>query len=170
MRKTHPRIEACGEVDELSGAIGWVVHQIKDQEPGRRLVRVQECLCAIGSHLAGPPCAGEPGGSSEFSRMLTDRVKELERWIDELEERLPELHGFIVPGGSATGSALHLARAVCRRAERRVVALAEHEYTEPGVLVFLNRLSDLLFVLARSRNRLEGVPENELTQWLRDPY
>ena len=87
------------------------------------------------------------------------RVAEMESWIDEAETNLPELTSFILPGGAASAAALHVARAVCRRAERAVVDLDAHESVDPAILVFLNRLSDWLFVLARLENARADVPE-----------
>ncbi|MBI4409954.1 MAG: cob(I)yrinic acid a,c-diamide adenosyltransferase [Gemmatimonadetes bacterium] len=156
--KAHPRVEAYGEVDELNAALGWVAAVTDDAELRSRLARIQADLFAIGAHLATPDAA--PGRKRpELPPLPEERVPEFERWIDEATSQLPELRVFILPGGSPAGAALHLARTICRRAERRVVALARAEAVQPSVLAYLNRLSDLLFVLARVANRRAGVDE-----------
>lgn len=161
--KSHPRVAAYGTVDELNATLGWVVTRLGDGEAARpmadRLATIQGDLFAMGAHLATPPGARS---RDHLPPLPEDRPTELEEWIDEADGELEPLKSFILPGGSEPGAALHLARTVCRRAERAVVALAAAEGVEAGVLVYLNRLSDLLFVWARLANHRAGVPE---TPW-----
>lgn len=155
--KADVRVAAYGAVDELNAVLGWAMTQL---EPGMagRLSAIQADLFAMGAHLATP-------GAGERKRPalppLPGGVAELEAWIDELDTGLPELRAFILPGGSPGAAALHVARTVCRRAERAVVALAQSDPVEPAVIVYLNRLSDLLFTLAREANRVAGVADVE---------
>ena len=159
--KASPRVEAYGEVDELNAALGVAVGAIADEEVRARVATIQPDLFVIGAHLATPP--PRPGRPRPELPSLPDgRVDELERWIDQAEDEMPELRAFILPGGSPGGAALHLTRTVCRRAERRVAALATAEPVEPWMLTYLNRLSDLLFDLARLENHRAGAPE---TRW-----
>lgn len=159
--KSDLRVRAYGEVDELNAVMGWTLAQLPDSEPRlrERLEQVQADLFAIGAHLATPVDARS---RPHLPPLPESRAAEFEDWIDEAEEELEPLRSFVLPGGTEAGAALHLARTVCRRAERAVVALAEAEEVEPPVLVFLNRLSDLLFDLARLVNHRAGVPE---TPW-----
>ncbi len=148
--KSDPRVSAYGQVDELNAAIGWAVAQLPEPEGLRqRLLDVQADLFAIGAHLATPAGARS---TRHLPDLPTGRPAEFERWIDEAEEELEPLRAFILPGGSPGAAALHLARTVCRRTERAVVALAADAEVDPVILVYLNRLSDLLFVLARKAN------------------
>lgn len=157
--KSHPRVAAYGTVDELNAALGWVRAQLDDPELEPRLATIQADLFALGAHLATPADAR----SREHLPALPDeRVPELEAWIDQAESGLEPLKSFILPGGSAAGAALHLARTICRRAERKTVGLAAAEDVAPEVTVYLNRLSDLLFVWARLVNHRAGAPE---TPW-----
>lgn len=156
--KAEPRVGAYGDVDELNAHLGVARAAIDDEQLSSMLQRLQQDLFAVGARLA------------DSARRVADRVakaaigdadvRRLEQWIDQLEAELPPLRRFILAGGSPAGSALHVARAVCRRAERSVVALGA-DAVEPEILVFLNRLSDLLFVIARAANHRAGVPEIE---------
>jgi cob(I)alamin adenosyltransferase len=161
--KSDPRVAAYGTVDELSAAIGWVVSREDDHagDLGPRLEIIQGDLFAIGAHLATPPGAR----SREHLPLLpAGRVEEFEGWIDAAEADLTPLGSFILPGGSEGGAMLHFARTVCRRAERAVVALARDpdQGVDPQILVYLNRLSDLLFDWARLVNHRAGATE---TPW-----
>ncbi|HEX6938655.1 MAG TPA: cob(I)yrinic acid a,c-diamide adenosyltransferase, partial [Longimicrobiales bacterium] len=155
--KSNPRVDAYGAIDELNAVIGWAVSVNDDAVIRERLQSVQPDLLAIGAHLAVAPA---PRGRRPTLPALPDeRVQVFERWIDEGMAEAPELRAFILPGGAPGAAALHVARTVCRRAERRVVELAEREPIEPGILVYLNRLSDLLFALARVANLRAGVED-----------
>ena len=123
---------------------------------GQRLNLLQSDLFSIGAHLATPDGART---HINLPALPEARVQEMEGWIDAAEAALPELKSFILPGGATGAAALQLARTVCRRAERAVVDLAAHETVDPAIIVFLNRLSDLLFVFARLVNQKAGVEE-----------
>jgi cob(I)alamin adenosyltransferase len=155
--KASARIEATGELDELNASLGVALGLIADAEVRGRVASLQPDLFVVGAHLATPP--GLRGRRPELPELPAERVAELERWIDQVEDQMPELRAFVLPGGSPAGAALHLARAVCRRAERRVAALALEEGVEAWLLVYLNRLSDLLFDLARLENYRAGTAE-----------
>ncbi len=159
VRKSSARVTAYGEVDELNAALGWALTQASDAELRSRLTTVQADLFAIGASLATPPGAK---AAAHVPPLPDGRPAEFERWMDEAEEELAPLRSFILPGGAAAGAALHVARTVCRRAERAIVRLAEKEEVAPELLVYLNRLSDLLFEFARVANHRAGAPE---TPW-----
>ena len=156
--KADARVDAYGEVDELNACLGAARAAGLDADLGDAIEAIQRSLFAVGAGLADP--------SARIAERVTKAavaggdVERLESTIDRLEAELPPLRRFILPGGSAAGSLLHLARTVCRRAERRVVALGP-DAVEPNVLVYLNRLSDLLFVMARAANRRAGAVETE---------
>jgi cob(I)alamin adenosyltransferase len=157
--KDDARVEAYGDVDELNSVLGVAVAQLEDEELRAGLRVVQADLFTLGARLATP--APEDGGRDNpwIPRLDEGRVAELERWIDRAEEELEPLQNFVLPGGSAGAAALHLARTVCRRAERRVVSLARAATIDEGVVIYLNRLSDLLFTLARLANHRAGVTD-----------
>jgi cob(I)alamin adenosyltransferase len=161
--KSHPRVEAYGDVDELNATIGVAraAGSPPDPQIDALLVHVQQDLFAIGALLATP--------DRERMRMHLDkakidqeRVAELERAIDAADAELEPLRAFILPGGSPKAAALHVARTVCRRAERRIVDIADEMEIPPLVIVYLNRLSDLLFTLARLANKRASAEE---TAW-----
>jgi cob(I)alamin adenosyltransferase len=154
--KSDPRVAAYGDVDELNAAVGWAMTRIGDDALRSRLAAVQSDLFAIGGHLATPPGARSRG---HLPDLPAGRPAEFEAWIDEIEGEVGALTSFILPGGSEAGAALHLARTVCRRAERAVVAVHGTEAVDERILIYLNRLSDLLFDLARLANRRAGVAE-----------
>lgn len=160
VRKDHPRIVAYGDVDELNAAIGSARSLNKDPEVDRILGRIQNDLFDVGALLATPKKENLQGRASSF--IGPKDVTVLEEAIDRWDRELPPLRNFILPGGSGLAATLHLARTVCRRAEREVVALAEKESVEEEILIYMNRLSDFLFVLARWINFKEGVQE---TPW-----
>jgi cob(I)alamin adenosyltransferase len=155
--KTHPRVEAYGDVDELNAAIGLARAIELMPRIDEVLVPLQRDLFAIGALLATPD-REKMKRQLEKARIDGQRITELERAIDDGDEELEPLKSFIVPGGTPKAAALHVARTVCRRAERRVIALADEEIP-PIVVVYLNRLSDLLFTLARVANRRAGAGE-----------
>jgi|SRR5207248_1742030 len=149
--KDHARVEAYGAVDELNAVLGLLAAHAPD-DPERELVRsAQNDLFDVGADLCVPPKEGE--GPGQCLRVTAGQVTRLEAAIDRLNERLLPLTSFVLPGGSPAAAWCHLARTVCRRAERAVVTLTSAEPVNPQVLVYLNRLSDLLFVLARVANR-----------------
>ena len=150
--KASARVEAYGEVDELNSTIGLARAHINDPEIDKVLSHVQNDLFTVGSDLASPHEIKAP-------RVDESLIKTLEETADGFLAQLEPLREFILPGGSTGGAMLHLARAVARRAERRTVALAESEEINPIVIVYLNRLSDLLFILARIVNQRDQVSE-----------
>lgn len=156
--KADARVEAYGEVDELNACIGAAKGAGVSEDLAQRLEVIQRELFAVGARLADP--SSRIAGRVEKAAVRESDVQRLERMIDEMELELPPLRRFILPGGSAAGALLHLARTVCRRAERRVVGLGP-DAVEPIVIVYLNRLSDALFVMARAVNHRERVPETE---------
>ena len=147
-------IEACGSLDELNAVIGVVRSHGLPDRVDKVLRAVQERLFSIGTELATPE------GIMRKSEGLGDEdVRNLEEEIDTFEDSLPPLKRFILPGGSPSGAALHLARTVARRAERQCVSLSRHEVINESILRYMNRLSDLFFILARYMNRQQSVPE-----------
>jgi cob(I)alamin adenosyltransferase len=156
--KADPRVNAYGEVDEVNACLGVARAVGVDGEIGHLIESLQKDLFALGARLADP--SARIADRVTKAVMSDSDVHRLEQAIDRLEAELPPLRRFILPGGSPAGSALHLARTVCRRAERRVVALGTGA-VEPVVLTYLNRLSDLLFVMARAVNHRARVPETE---------
>ena len=159
--KDDDRIEAYGTVDELNATIGMARAAGISPTIDHQLQQIQHALFSIGAELATP----EPG-QHELHIVDEAHVQQLETWIDEHEQQLQPLKHFILPAGSFGATQLHLARAVCRRAERRVVTLMRRDDTHvsESVIVYLNRLSDLLFVLTRIANLDAGVAE---VQWVR---
>lgn len=149
--KTDRRIEACGAVDELNSHLG-VARASNPADPvDEALCRIQNDLFSLGADLA--TCGKD--------RLTLDEatISWLESEIDRMTEQLPPLKNFILPGGAPAAAAIHVARAVCRRAERRVILLAALEAVPPEAIIYLNRLSDFLFTLARFENHLRGVAE-----------
>jgi len=156
--KADPRVDAYGEVDELNACLGAARAAGLDAELAAAIEAIQRELFAVGARLADP---GSRIAARVTKAAITDAdVARLEALIDRLELELPPLRRFILPGGCPAGALLHLARTVNRRAERRVVALGA-DAVEPIVVVYLNRLSDLLFVMARAANHRAAVPETE---------
>lgn len=156
--KDHPRVEAYGDVDELNAALGLARSIEMMPRIDEVLVPVQRDLFAIGALLATPDHE-KMKEQLVKARIDEQRIAELERSIDSCEQELEPLRSFIIPGGTPKAAALHVARTVCRRAERRVVTLS-HDIELPSlVIIYLNRLSDLLFMLARVANRRAGAGE-----------
>ncbi len=154
--KDHPRVQAYGEVDELNSALG----QARATQPvhfmDQLLESIQRDLFALGGHLATP----EPDkvkAALEKADLSQSRIAVFERMMDEADTELPPLRAFVLPAGTPKAAALHLARTVCRRAERSVVRLSHDEPVPELFLVYLNRLSDLLFTLARLANHRDGA-------------
>ena len=157
--KVSPRVCAYGEVDELNSFLGLARTKIADPELLKLLERIQNELFVLGADLAVPSPDPAQGESDRQRRISQAEIEGLEKAIDRYNETLPPLQEFILPAGNEAGAILHVARAVARRAEREVVSLAQTEKLNPHVLVYLNRLSDLLFVLARVANRQGGSSE-----------
>jgi len=153
--KHDPRVDAYGNVDECNAMLGVALCYIQNQEIQEILSLIQNDLFEIGADLATPP------QDQDDTRWRIDQAMttNLEHSIDRFEQQLPPLTNFILPGGSIAGAFLHYARTVCRRAERSVTKLAEQQQINPEVIRYLNRLSDLLFVLARAENHHSGSPE-----------
>ncbi len=159
IRKTHPRVQAMGSADELNSVIGMLVemllseHGTSDAEELAKIASFlrdsQHRIFDLGGEISIPG----------YSILTNDHVEVIEQRLDELNEHLPPLENFILPGGSILIAQCHLARSVCRRAERDATALAEIETVNPSVLTYLNRMSDYLFVVARSCARLTGIDE-----------
>lgn len=148
-QKDSLRVEAYGTVDELNSALGVLIAQLEDANLCSVLLDVQHDLFDLGGELCIPG-----------TEMIGDRhTKRLENELDRLNADLPPLKDFILPGGSTAAAQAHFARTVCRRSERRVIALARHEEVNEPVIKYLNRLSDLLFVVARTIARASGVGE-----------
>ncbi|GGN15195.1 cob(I)yrinic acid a,c-diamide adenosyltransferase [Halarchaeum nitratireducens] len=153
--KTNPRIEAYGTVDEVNSLLGVALPTGYD-DVDRALHDAQHHLHVAQADLANPDPDEDP-------RITDAHVETVEGWIDDADDELEPLTNFVLPGGSESGASLHHARSVARRAERRAVALAEDEAINETVVVYLNRLSDALFTLARLLNARNGVPEDEPT-------
>ena len=154
--KTSPRIEAYGTVDEANALVG-TVRPTGHDDLDEKLERVQNHLHVVQADLANPST------DEESPRVAEDHVEELEMWMDDADDELDPLEHFVLPGGCDAGARLHHARAVVRRAERRTVALADEDAVNETAVVYLNRLSDALFTLARVVNRREGVREERPT-------
>ena len=146
--KTHPRLEAYGTIDELNSFIGLLIAEIDDDKTNELLLFVQSKLFTVGSYLATDPTKTE---YKIESHIADDSIVKLERAIDEFDSELPKMKAFVLPGGSRSAAIAHICRTVCRRAERNIYCLIEIEKVEieEPVLIFMNRLSDFLFVLAR---------------------
>ncbi len=161
VQKTHPRVEAYGAVDELNACLGLAVATCPEADLAAHIGQIQARLFDLGADLATPPM-GEAG--AWVTRVPDQWAADLEAAIDAMEAELAPLRSFILPGGTPASAALHLARTVCRRAERRVLAAGEAgEAVSGAVAVYLNRLSDWLFVAARLANARAGVPDQPWT-------
>jgi cob(I)alamin adenosyltransferase len=157
--KADLRVEAYGAVDEASASIGYAVSLIEEAELRAQLEAIQHRLFGVGADLATPADSGR--AATWVQRVPAEWVAELEGWIDGIEAQLEPLQAFILPGGAPAAAALHVARGVCRRAERRVVALTEQAEVGAELRAYLNRLSDYLFAAARLMNKRAGVDEIE---------
>lgn len=153
--KDHPRVAAYGDVDELNSTLGVVRATAPIDFHDALMESIQRDLFAIGGHLATPD-PERVAAALEKAQLSAARITEFEAVIDQADQELPPLRAFVLPAGSAKGAALHVARTVCRRAERSVVALARESEVPALFIVYLNRLSDLLFTLARLANHRAG--------------
>jgi cob(I)alamin adenosyltransferase len=155
--KSALRVEAYGAVDELNAVLGWVKVKLTDKTIRAELLYIQRDLFAVGAQLADP--TGHVEQKAEKAGLHEERVRELEAIIDRYDTVLNPLRAFILPGGSECGALLHLATTVCRRVERRIVALSQEAPLAPILITYINRLSDLLFTIARAVNRDAGIEE-----------
>lgn len=160
--KDHDRIEAYGSVDELNSVIGIVIAETSLDEVKNVLTNIQNQLFVIGSDLA-TVSENESEKDKKILRTNSEMILFLENQIDYFDEKLKPLTNFILPGGTKSASYLHLARTVCRRAERKVVRLMNSVDISNKIMIYLNRLSDFLFVLSRYENQSANIPD---TLWL----
>ena len=151
--KNDVRVSAYGEVDEANAAMGVASSTLTNPDTVAILRTIQSDLFVLGAELA------TPDGESPQHRILASHVAQLEQWIDEASVDVSPLKNFVLPGGCAAASALHLARTVCRRAERAVITLSQDQTVGNHAVPYLNRLSDLLFALARQANHRDGVED-----------
>lgn len=155
--KDSLRISAYGTIDELNSFIGFAITEIQDSRVKENLSIIQDHLFTIGSDLATPDT--EKNAKLKIQRTPESFYKDIEKLIDHYEEQLEVLHHFILPGGSKSSALLHICRTVCRRAEREVVALNNSVTIGDNIIIFLNRLSDLFFVLSRFENKISNHPD-----------
>lgn len=161
--KDDPRLKAYGTVDELNSILGIAITETKSDEIKEILIEVQNDLFTLGSDLATP--TDKENRNFVIPRVNKGQIEKLETFIDSIEYKLPELRNFILPGGTKAASFLHLARTVCRRGEREAVTLSGKVDIGINPVIYLNRLSDLLFVLARYENLSSNHPDIE---WKKD--
>ncbi len=154
--KTHIRLEAYGTIDELNSHLGVLIAHLTDEHDAGFIRAIQHRLFAIGSHLATDL---EKMRLNCASIITTENIENIEHEIDVIDDQLPELRAFILPGGSLGAAQCHVCRTVCRRAERRILALAETCTIAPELVAYVNRLSDYLFILSRKINNMDGKAE-----------
>lgn len=155
--KDSLRIDSYGTIDELNSFIGLAIIEVKDGDIKKLLSRIQNQLFTLGSDLATPDT--ERNKKFNVPRVKEDLVLELEKEIDMFESRNDEIRFFILPGGTKGSTLLHICRTICRRAERNVVSLSKTEEINTNIIIYLNRLSDLFFVLGRYENKINGVED-----------
>jgi cob(I)alamin adenosyltransferase len=163
--KDHPRVAAYGAVDELSSVLGVAATFVRQRAVAGILEAVQNELFNVGAELASDKPVRRGKARAGVFRLEAARVASLERLIDEYDAKVPPLRTFVLPGGTTAAAFLHLGRTACRRAERAVVTLAGRETVNPAIIAYLNRLADLLFVLARYANKSARRREVE---WSKD--
>lgn len=149
--KSHPRIEAYGTVDELNSCLGVVRAAWRESPMDEMLATIQAELFDVGAFLASP--------AGRFAAVGEESIASLESWIDDMDGGLPPLDSFVLPGGTLPAAQLHVARTVCRRAERLVISMGEESEGMLATVRYLNRLSDALFVAARRANQIAGVDD-----------
>ncbi len=147
--KNDIRLESYGTIDELNSFIGLLITYVGDPDDGKMLLYIQNKLFSVGSYLATDPEKQKPG---ELKYITPPDIEKLEEGINAINDKLPVLEKFIVPGGAREAAMCHICRTICRRAERRILSVADQSFVEPEVIAFVNRLSDYLFVLARKLN------------------
>jgi cob(I)alamin adenosyltransferase len=157
--KDVDRIEAYGTIDELNSYIGIAAIEITDKKVISVLEKIQNYLFILGSDLSSPDTVKNK--KANIPRVSKEFCLDLENDIDYFDSRNEELKNFIIPGGNKGAALLHVCRTICRRAERRTVKLNKNENIGQNILIFLNRLSDLFFVLARYQNKISGVPDKK---------
>lgn len=157
--KSNARIEAYGNVDELNSWLGLVLSKLKESDLRDMIARIQGDLFELGADLSSMEIDNADKKKKTVYRIRDTHTTQLEKWIDQLEKDLPPLKNFVLPNGTETAGRIHVARCVCRRAERSVVVLMSLETINREGLKYLNRLSDLLFVMSRTVNKREGCPE-----------
>ena len=162
VEKNSVRIRAYGDIDELNSQVGMVIAKMPGVDLSRKLLRVQSELFVLGTDLATPQevsAKGRSASGGKVPRVKKSFITRLEKEIDDWQKKLPEIRNFILPGGSEVGARLHLARAIARRAERAIVDLSSVEKINRNAPVYINRLSDWFFVLARYVNKLDNATE-----------
>jgi cob(I)alamin adenosyltransferase len=155
--KNSPRIEAYGTIDELNSYIGLAITELHDSSVKSLLNKIQNQLFIVGSDLAAPKSTEDQ--KKNIVRIPSEFYEEIEKSIDFYEEKLDKLTNFIIPGGSKSAAILHICRTIARRAERKVVALNSLEQINENIVIFLNRISDLFFVLSRFENKVSNHPD-----------
>lgn len=159
--KHSTRLDAYGTVDELNSFLGLAILEVNNQEIKSIIKEIQQKLFVVGSDLATPQT--EKNQKLKITRTPDEYIDETERLIDKFESQLDELKNFILPGGSKGSALLHICRTIARRAEREIVALKNTEEIGNNIVIFLNRLSDLFFVLSRFENKYSNIPD---TKWI----
>ncbi len=159
--KNNLRLNAYGSIDELNSFLGFAVIEVKNNEIKNTLKDLQNKLFVLGSDLATPET--EKNAKLKITRLPDSYITDTEKAIDNFEAQLDELKNFILPGGSKGSAILHICRTISRRAEREVVALKNTEHIGENIVIFLNRLSDLFFVLSRFENKYSNIPD---TKWI----
>jgi len=164
--KDSQRVDAYGTIDELNSFVGLAIVKNEYEDLKNHLMEVQKDLHAIGSNLAFPADLSQasikgPSISSKIPRITEETIARLEKWIDDYDNELPELKRFILCGGSETSALLHVARTVCRRAERKIVSLKKHEEVNKNLLRYINRLSAYFFMAARVSSHRAGKSDIE---------
>lgn len=167
--KSDPFIDALGSIDECNSAIGSALSLMPNEDPfdkvRNQLIIIQHALFDVGAAVATPRSRAV-NKKIDKTRFDEKEITLLEQWIDKMDAELPKLNTFILPGGHPSGAMLHLARSVCRRAERLVIPLNQHADVSDKVICYLNRLSDYLFVASRLLNHIAAVPETNWEQHL----
>ena len=168
--KNHRRVEAYGTVDELNAAIGWSIAGVDGSSRsgvfdrfGSILTALQSRLFDIGADLATPEDSKQ---QAKIHRIDEAQISEIERWIDEIDGGNAPMKHFVLPGGTELAARLHIARTICRRAERAMVGLYQAEPMNPQTIIYINRISDLLFAMARRANKESGVAD---VPWIPQP-
>jgi cob(I)alamin adenosyltransferase len=161
LSKNSLRLNAYGTIDELNAFIGLAITEVKNEEVKIVLLDIQNKLFTVGSDLATPQT--EKNKKLKISRTPQSFITSVEKTIDDFENRLDELNNFILPGGSIASAHLHICRTIARRVEREVVALKSTVNIGDNILIFVNRLSDLFFVLSRFENKVSNIPD---TKWI----